>query len=46
MAPRIERDFQKLLLALQLVDDLIDAEEDGRSGQINAVLAAAPGSEG
>jgi len=45
MAPRIERDFQKLLLALQLVDDLIDAEEDGRSGQINAVLAAAPGSE-
>ena len=45
MAPRIGRDFQELLLALQLVDDLVDAEEDWRSGQINAVLAAAPGPE-
>ena len=43
MTHRVDRDFDDLLAALQLFDDVADAEEDARSGQINAVLAAAPG---
>jgi hypothetical protein len=42
MARRIDRDLDEILAALQLFDDVADAEEDAKAGQINAVLSAAP----
>lgn len=40
-ASAIDRDFDDLLAALQLFDDVVDAEDDARAGRVNAVLAAA-----
>jgi len=39
-APSIDRAFDRLLATLQLFDDVADALEDARTGQVNAVLAA------
>lgn len=39
-ALRVERCFDELLEALQLLDDVADAEHDAAAGQVNAVLAA------
>ena len=40
LAAPIDLAFEDLLAALQLVDDVTDAEEDAAAGQVNAVLVA------
>jgi hypothetical protein len=40
LAGEIDCAFEDLLEALQLIDDVVDAEQDAEQGQINAVLVA------
>jgi hypothetical protein len=46
IAQTIERFFDDLLTAFQILDDVVDAREDAATGQINAVLVAAAAAPG